>query len=232
MLAFGKIQHSNGLENKEKKMQKKIITILSLLNWTKKHSIIYIWSPVCSSWLLWYIRKFCALKKAMKACVLVSLLQGKLALYSPAVAVESQLRKHLLSLLNKIKLQFESWEMQGWLAGCSSNCSEWWVCKEILSPVSCFALESVPVRKFPFADSLHSSPTVSEHYEERSREILNCSAFEQHWKSQRASLSGKAKSLAICFCLSFTRKTGAKQSYQSNFAIWVKQLIWMWKARK
>lgn len=32
VLAFVKLQHSNGLENGEKKTQKKIITILSLLD--------------------------------------------------------------------------------------------------------------------------------------------------------------------------------------------------------
>lgn len=55
------------------------------------------------------------------------------------------------------------------------------MCKELISPVSCFALETVPVRKFLFADSLHSVPqsvSITEREAEKSSAVLHLNKTE------------------------------------------------------
>lgn len=208
---------------KKKKTQKKIFTILSLLNWTKKHPIIYIQSPFCSSWLLWYIRKsFVPWQKAKKACVLVSLFWGKLALYSPAVAAESQLRKHLLSFAKQNKTTIWKWGnggLVGWLFfkvfrndQCVKNFTAQY-------PVLCLRVY-LSENTF-FADLLHSSPIVSEHCGERSRDVVSC--FCIRIKLSIALRKGKIVSWLFPSALPLVGKQGPSRAIkQRNLAVWFK----------
>lgn len=55
------------------------------------------------------------------------------------------------------------------------------MCKELRSQVSCFGLEGVPVRKFLFADSLHSVPqsvSIMEREAEKSSAVLHLNKTE------------------------------------------------------
>lgn len=121
----------------------------------------------------------------------------------------------------------------GWLAVLQSV-QEWSVCKELLCPVSCFVLESIPVRKYFFCwfftQQSHSQWTLW-------REKQRCHQLFCIWIilkiPERITLrKGKILSRLFPSSLPSVGNQGPGRAIkQRNLAVWFKQLIWMWKAR-